>query len=634
MLEGIRVVTQNWIGRTIMTIIMGFLILSFAIWGIGDMFRGFGSNTVARVGDVSLSGDTLRAAYQNELTRYQRQMRQAINNEQARAMGLDTAVVSRLVTESLLDQKAQRLGLSISDATIADAIKADPTFRGANGAFDRARFDAAIRDAGYSEQGFVREQRNVYLRREIGEAVAGGMTAPTTLLAAIDRYRTETRTIEAVAFPAAAAGEIPAATPEQLQKYFDDRKANFRAPAYRKLVVLAVTPKTAAKPQDVPEDEARKLYEQVKTQRFGTAEQRRVLQLVFPDMAQAEAAAARLKEGATFESLMADRGAKEADIDLGLRAKTGFFDKAIGEAAFALPAGGVSAPIKGEFGAVLLQVKEIAPESTKPFAEVSEELRREIAEKRAADVVRDIHDKIEDQRASGKPLAEAAAAAGLTPQTIEAVDATGRDKAGKPVDLPEAQALLKAAFASDIGVDNDTLTTQDRGYVWFEVAGVERARDRTLDEVRATVEAEWKADETARRLQARTAEAIKAIAGGKTLAQVAEAEKLEVRTIGGVRRSGGPGLVPGVVAQVFNVKPGEAGSAATPDGGRLLFVVKDSVVPKFDPKAKENEAIAEQLRSALPDDILAQYLSRLQSDAKVAIDDQAVKRAIFGAEQN
>lgn len=635
MLEGIRVATQNWIGRLIMTVVMGFLILSFAIWGIGDMFRGFTSSSVATVGGEKLSAEQIRTAYQKELTDYQQRAKRRITNDEASALGIDSMVVSRLVTESLMDQKARRLGLAISDEEIATAIRNDPAFRGADGQFSRARFDDALRDAGYNEFGFVREQRQVYLRREIGEAVAANVAPPKVLLAAVDRYRGETRSLDTLAFPAADAGEIAAPTTEQLQKYFDDRKTGFRAPPYRKVAILAVTPATLAKPAEVAAADVQKFYEQNRTSRFGEPEKRRVLQIVFPDETAAKAAADKIAGGATFESIAAERGVKASDLDLGLKAKSAFFDTVVGEAAFALAADTVSAPVKGGFGYVLLKTTEIVPERVKPLAEVEAEIRGELARGKAADAVRDLHDKIEDQRASGKPLGESAKAVGLTPRLIEAIDAAGRDKAGKPVpDLPQQADLLKAIYASDIGVDNEAISTADRGYVWYEIQGVEPARDRTLEEVRAEVEQGWRSDETARRLQAKTAEIVKKLAGGETMASIATALNKPVVSVTGVTRNGGGGLSASAVAQVWNAKPGEAGAAATDDGGRVVFVVKDSVVPAFDAESAINKQIAVQLRTALPDDLLAQYLSQLQSDAKVSLDDAAIRRAIRGGETN
>jgi peptidyl-prolyl cis-trans isomerase D len=146
MLQGLRNASQNWMGRTLLAIVMGFIVVSFAIWGIGDIFRGFGSGKLAQVGSIDISSQDYRAAYQNELQRLQRQARRGITNEEARAIGLDREVLSRLVTDAALDQKARQLGLAMADEDITKAIFNDPTFKGPNGQFDRARFKDVLRN--------------------------------------------------------------------------------------------------------------------------------------------------------------------------------------------------------------------------------------------------------------------------------------------------------------------------------------------------------------------------------------------------------------------------------------------------------------------------------------------------------
>ncbi|MEA2840015.1 MAG: peptidyl-prolyl cis-trans isomerase, partial [Methylobacteriaceae bacterium] len=244
MLQGLRTASQSWYGRVILAIVMGFIVVSFAIWGIGDIFRGFGTGKLAQVGSVDISTEAYRSAYQNELQRIQRQARRGITNEEARAIGLDRQVLSRLVTEAALDQKAHQLGLAMADDDIAKTIFNDPSFKGPNGQFDRARFNELIRNNGYSERAFVNEQRQIYLRQQILQAVAGNLVVPQAMLDAIHRYRDETRSVDYVVLPPSAAGEIPPPTEDVLQIYFDARKQSFRAPEYRKLVTLAVTPST------------------------------------------------------------------------------------------------------------------------------------------------------------------------------------------------------------------------------------------------------------------------------------------------------------------------------------------------------------------------------------------------------
>src|SRR4051794_33547029 len=161
MLEGMRKASQGWMGRIVMALIMGFISLSFAIWGVGDIFRGFGTGKLAQVGETEIPVEAFRNAYQTQLQTMQREARRAITNDQARAMGLDQQVLGKLVAEAILDQRVKTLGLAMSDADIAKGILNDPTFAGPTGKFDTTKFQELLRDNGYNEQTFVREQRRV-----------------------------------------------------------------------------------------------------------------------------------------------------------------------------------------------------------------------------------------------------------------------------------------------------------------------------------------------------------------------------------------------------------------------------------------------------------------------------------------
>jgi peptidyl-prolyl cis-trans isomerase D len=631
MLQGLRNASQNWLGRTLMALILGVIVFAFAIWGIGDIFRGFGTSKLAQVGSIDISTQDYRAAYQNELQRIQRQARRAITNDEARAIGLDREVLSRLVTQAALDQKARQLGLAMAEEDLAKAILNDPSFKGLNGQFDRNRFTNALRDFGYSERTFANERRQDYLRQEILQAVAGNLVVPDAMLEAINRYRNETRSVDYVVLPPSAAGEIAAPSQEVLQKYFDEHKQTFRAPEYRRLVTLAVTPATAVNPESIADADAQKLYEGQKAARFSTPERRNIQQIIFPDEAAAAEASAKIKAGAGFDSVAADRKLTEKDIDLGLLQKSDIADQALANAAFALPQGGVTDPVKTAFGFAILRVTKIEPGSTKPLAEVSTDLKREIAAQRAKTQVQKLHDSIEDQRSAGKPLADAAKTVGLNVRTIDAVDATGRDKDGKPVEgLTAGPDLLKAAFASDIGVDNDTVNTADGGYVWFEVAGIEPAHERKLDEVKPELEAAWRNDETQRILSQKAADMVKELQGSADFQALASAASLQVQHSNEVKRSGAPGFMPGAIVQIFNVPTGGAGQAAAEGNGRVVFHVLDSVVQPYDADKPDSKQIAEQLKSGLTEDLISEYVRHLQNDFGVSVNPSALQAATGG----
>ena len=178
MLERMRAATQGVVGRAIMTIVLGLIVVSFAVWGIGDVFRGFGGNKIASVGGATITPDEFRNAYQTLMQQYQRQAKAGLTNAQAHAMGLDVQTLGRLIADKALDVQAQSLGLALSDDAIADAVRDDPSMKDASGAFNRDRFEQVLRDMGLSERGFIVEQRKTDLRQQLGVALANGLTAP------------------------------------------------------------------------------------------------------------------------------------------------------------------------------------------------------------------------------------------------------------------------------------------------------------------------------------------------------------------------------------------------------------------------------------------------------------------------
>src|SRR5712691_6070649 len=430
MLRGLRKASTNWLGKVVMASVVGFLVISFAIWGIGDIFRGFGRSTVAKVGGTEITIEQFRTLYNDRLQQYSRQLGRPIGADQARALGLDRLVIGQVVSEIVLDERARALGLGLSDAEVAKQITTDPAFQGPNGQFDRFRFEQTIRNAGFTEARFVAEQRRRLLRRELANTIAAGLNAPKALVEAANRYQNEQRAIEYVLLNRALAGDIAPPDPEVLAKYYEDRKILFRAPEYRKLVVVSLIPSEQARWIEISDADIKRTYEERRA-RYVTPERRHVEQIDFPSVEAAQAAAERIAKGTTFAEIAKELGKTEKDIDLGTVAKAGMIDRAVADAAFALKEGEVSAPVQGRFGTVLVQVLKIEPEQVRPVEAVAGEIKQELA---AA-------------RAKGKTLAEAAENLKLAARTIEAIDRSGRSPSGERVSaLPDPQRLIAAAF--------------------------------------------------------------------------------------------------------------------------------------------------------------------------------------------
>src|SRR4051794_2191935 len=251
MLRGIRKASSNWLGKAIMSVVMGVLILSFAIWGIADIFRGFGQSTLAKVGRTEISTEAFRQIYMDKLQQFGRQFGRPLTQEQARLFGLDRQILQQTLAEAALDEEARRMGLGQSDAETMRVIYNDPNFKGVNGQFDPARFQQVIRQVGYTEQRYLAEQRRVSLRRQIAGTISAGLEPPKLMMDALTRFQNEQRSVDYIKLDAAQAGAIDTPSPETLAAYFEDHKAQFRAPEFRKMSYAMITPEEIGKWTDV-----------------------------------------------------------------------------------------------------------------------------------------------------------------------------------------------------------------------------------------------------------------------------------------------------------------------------------------------------------------------------------------------
>jgi peptidyl-prolyl cis-trans isomerase D len=633
MLRGIRTASSGWLGKTVMAIVMGVLIFSFAIWGVNDVFKGFGQSTVAKVGGAEISIDQFRQLYNDRLQQIGRQIGRPISAQQARAFGLDQQVLQQWVSDAVIDEAARRMGLGQSDAELVRLIHGDPTFAGVTGKFDAQRFAQTIRSVGYTEQRYIAEQRKLSLRRQLVASIASGVEPPKALLDALQRYRDEVRSIEYVQLGAAQAGDIGEPSPETLASYFDERKALFRAPEYRKIAVVVLTPQDQAKWADVSDDDARKVFEATKA-RYETPEKRHVLQMVFPNADEAAAARAKLTSGTSFEDVAKERGLTAADYDLGVVAKSGILDPAVAEAVFALPENEISQPIQGRFGTVLTKVSKVEAGTTASFDKLAQTIKNELALERARNVVRDQHNKMEDERGGGASVVEAAKKVGLPFTTIEAIDRAGRAPDGSPVaGLPPTIDLVTPAFSADVGSDNDPLQINrgpgDSGYVWYDVLGITPSRERTLEEVKDRVAARWREDEVDKRLRAKTDEMVEQLKKGTKLADLAQAAGLKVDTAASFKRGATvPGMSAAGVEAVFTANKGDAGQTDGAQGGqRVVYVVTDIVEPTVDFASAQTKELRDNVQRTAADEQVNQFVQRLEQDYGSQINASALAQA-------
>ncbi|PRD42239.1 peptidylprolyl isomerase [Phyllobacterium phragmitis] len=627
MLDSLRDAARSWVAK----LLLGVLVLSFAAWGIADVFKGdIGGNTVLSSGSSEVSTTEFRLAYDRQLQLLSQRFNQRVTREQAQALGINNQVLSQLVAGVVLDEEARQMNLGLSKDRLARLTGDDPAFHDASGRFNVSQFNEVLRQVGMRPEDYLQNRAQIARRQQIVEAVTDGIKVPDTLLKAVALYQGESRTIDYITLPLSSAGEIANPSDSDLKAYFDAHIAEYRAPEYRKISYVKLEPEDIADLSSVTPEEIQEYYEK-SIARYTTPETRTVEQLSFANADAAKAAHEQILAGTSFDDIVKAEGKTPEDVNLGTFEKSRLPDQSIADTVFGLPEGGVSDVVNGAFGPVILRVTTITPQKIKPLSEVEAEIRKAIAVTQAANAVLGVHDNYEDERSSGATMAEVADKLKLKMVTIDAVDNSGNAPDGTPVaNIPDQARLLPAAFQTDAGIDNDPLPIGTNGFLWYQVDGVTPARDRSLDEVKDQVVEKWKAEEATKRLTAKADELKKRLDGGATLDTLATELNLEKQTKRGITRVGNDAeLSAEAVAKVFGGPDGMTGIApAVSDGAQILFKVVESV----EPAGAGPDSIPEDQRQAfaarLSDDLLDQLVAQLQTEFPVTVNQAAIDRAL------
>lgn len=627
MLDTLRSAAGTWVAKLLLLL----LVVSFAIWGIsGQLIHGVGSGNVLTVGGTSVSAKDYRLAYDRQLNIWGQQLGQRLTREQATSFGVDQQVLSQLIAGAVLDEQARKLGLGLSKDRLASLTREDPAFAGPGGKFDRQRFDYVLREVGMTPDDYLRNRQDVAVREQIVEAISDGLKAPEAFLKAAALYSGEDRTVDYVVLPKSLVEPIEDPSDTTLSTWFEGRKANYAAPEYRKISYVKLEPEDIADTSAITEDQVAKDYEANKA-RYTTPERRTIEQIVFKSEEAASKARAAIGSGSSFDDIAKAEGKTPADTQLGTLSKDRIPDAAVAQAAFALQANQVSDVIKGAFGPAIVRVTAIEPEVVKPLDQVKEEIRKSLAADEASRVLLDVHDSYEDARAGGAAMREAAEKLKLKVVTIDAIDRTAQRPDGTIVsDLPQSRDLIRAAFEAEANIENPPLNIGANGFLFYEVDSITPARDRTLDEVRTKVIADWKADQADQRLTAKAAEFEKRVKDGAPLDSIATELSLAKQTKRGLKRDADDGDFGKTgVAAVFGVAPNGVGMTSAPDGAaQILFKVMEVI----EPAASGPDALPEQVRAnfatAYGNDLFEQMAAMLQAEYGVTVDRAAIAQAL------
>lgn len=613
MLAQLRKLTRGFVAW----VLLALLAVAFAIWGVPS-FNSAISPHVAEVGGRNITPAQLTRELDLTL-RGERQRGNNIARQDAIDAGLHNRLLENLIGRFAIRHYADKIGVSASDALVAEAIREIPQVNNpVSGAFDEASYAQFLDQLGYTQAEFEEEIRSEITTRMLLSALVSGVRPPSSFGALAYAFETETRTISLAEAPASAVGAIAPPTEAELQAFWEQSAEQLRIPEFRALTLVYARPQDFVARVDVPEQ---RLTEEFETRRAALTrpERRTYVRLVAQTEEQANAAAARLQRGESPEAVAAATGLQLTRGEN--QARTEVPDANVAEAAFSAPQGAPRVVQARLTPWAVVLVESITPSIQPDLDAVRDELRQAIAADEAADLLNAAIGAFEEARASGAAVADAAREAGLAVVQIPGVEAGGRAQDGTPVEtLAGHEEALTAAFETAEGEATDFIPVGD-GDVLIAVDRIIPESVRPLDEVREDLTRAWISRERGRRLTELGRTFASAVAGGESFAEAARANRF--RVVGAdlsVTRDEATQRIPanGITEQIFGAREGEVVSAARNDGGAIIVALVETI-NRPDPAAApaEVEARRAQFQGSLAGSLAQAVQSEIMANTRI-----------------
>lgn len=631
MLEMLRRASTGNIAK----VLMSLLIISFGIWGIQDVFKGYGVGSVASVGNEKISSEDFDRMYRAEINSLSIENERRISQEEARKEGIDRLVLSKMISQSALEQQSNDMKLALSMESVAAELKSDPNFFGPDGKFSRLSFDDLLSRLGISENFFLNLRRSDELRQQITSSIIASINVPKSLVEIINQFRNETRSIEFFKIDKDKA--IKAIEPDEtkLKTYYEDNKTLFMTSEYRKFNVLIARIDDLKNDVSISEDDIKSNYEQDK-QSYDIPEKRRIQQISFIDKNKAEEARVSILNGTkSFMDLAKEQGAKESDVNLGLLSRAELIDKKIAEKVFSLERDAISEVVEGKFTNVLLRVIEIEPGHQSTYEESKDKVKDKLATKFATNLLQERIDLVEEGKNAGKTLQDIAIDLKLKFFEVPASNREGKAPDGSSVlEIENSESIIRKVFQYEPGTETDPFEIGSNGYAWVDVINIEPPKQKSFETANVDVKKIYMDNETNRNIKELADTLIDRLNKGEDFKKIAEEQGGKTDQLDDVKRNLiPPGLTEEAIKIAFSLPLNSSSSALTSDRStRTIFkVIKIEKASQL--SKEEEEKLANEVGQDLQNDILLTYVQNLQEKLGVSINDKEFNR-IMGVENN
>lgn len=491
MLQSIRERAQGWIAW----IIVGLIIITFALFGIQEYAQGEKKTAVAVVNGEDITATDFLKLYHRQKARLQQQFGdmydQIVKDDQLRDQ-----VLNALIESSVVEQWAKSHNMAITDAELSMVIQSAKVFQ-KDGKFDQATYENILTRNGLTVGGFEQEQRDFLLENQSRQLTSISQMAPESLFKQLVDLQYQQRKMNYLRIDQKPLMKMAEITQDQMHSYYDKHKQQYVIPQQISIDYVLLSEDELSKKIKVTDDALQAYYQDNKDQ-FTEPEQRQASHILIriDGKTNAEQALKKVQEirkqivaGADFAEMAKkysqDPGSAKLGGDLGLF-QQGMMVPAFDKAVFSMKVNEISEPVKTNFGYHLIKLTKIEPKRTKSFAEVKADVETMYRKKQAEKEYFELQDKLNSiSYEQPDTLEPAADAVGMDVKTSEPFS-----KAGGVDGLTQNPKVIKAAFSDEVmkGNNSSSIELSPTSSVVIRVHKVIPAKQQAFDDVKDEVE--------------------------------------------------------------------------------------------------------------------------------------------------
>ncbi|MFL2843451.1 MAG: SurA N-terminal domain-containing protein [Alphaproteobacteria bacterium] len=457
------------------------LVFAFSIWGVGDIFRGYNANILAKIGNRELNAQNYLFNFNREVNRISNQLERIVTTEEAINSGLHYQILDRSLVELSANAASDEIGLIASDDAIKKRILSTNAFKNAFNQFDRNIFEQIIRQNGLTEDSFLVLERDSHVLSQLSKSVFKDINPPSALNDLLFRYQFERRNVDYIIISPDEISQEDEVDKNEIEIFYNENINLYKTEETRDFSVISLNVSTLSKLENVSDEEINIFYEDNKYNYY-EPEKRSYYLIPYFSNEDAIKALENYSFNGDIEKILIDRNLNINDVDQGLITFDDGISESVSETAFNASLNQLSGPTESPFGPSLIYVNEIISEKEIKIEEIKDQIIIDIQKDKAKDKVYSLYGEIEDLRAEGKTLEEIAEEKSLSIESFKNINDVGQRIDGSIIKNPSLEELINLIFLNDVDEDLEPYEDSEDNLNFFRIDNINYSQQIPLNE--------------------------------------------------------------------------------------------------------------------------------------------------------